>query len=114
MPAIPCSTTILALESAQFSNLSPIESVPFRGFFWLKGDDVRRFIALKVAILLECCVIGKFILLCITNGFIMPGSFVSCTQVLDSLCVLVHNNDVVLRIRFFLAAVGVFLLFRIA
>ncbi len=44
----------------------------------------------------------------------MPGSFVRCTQILDSLCVLVHNNNVVLRMRFFLAAVGVFLLFRIA
>src|SRR5207244_3129972 len=34
-PAITCSTTILELERTRFRNLSPIESVPFRGFFWV-------------------------------------------------------------------------------
>ncbi len=35
MPEITCSTTILELEIARFKSLSPIESVPFRGFFWV-------------------------------------------------------------------------------
>ena len=35
MPEIACSTMILELEIARFKRLSPIESAPFRGFFWV-------------------------------------------------------------------------------
>src|SRR5947208_10379940 len=41
MPEITCSTTILELEIARFKSLSPIESAPLRGFFWV--GRLRRF-----------------------------------------------------------------------
>src|SRR6185436_2740776 len=84
MPEIACSTMILELEIARFKRLSPIESAPFRGFFWVGRE---------------------FVLLFITNGFVVMRSFVCLTQILNPLCLITHDNDVIIGMRLLFPAV---------
>src|SRR5258705_11207874 len=109
MPEITCSTTILELEIARFKSLSPIESVPFRGFFGLVCYDVFRFISLKSTILLKCRIFRKLILLFITDCFVMVRSFICLAQEFDRLFVFVNNDNVIIRVCFLFPAVKVFL-----
>ena len=51
----------------------------------------------------------KRVLLFITDGLIMPGSFVRLTEMFDGLCISIDNNDVIIGMCFLFATVEVFL-----
>src|SRR6266567_856281 len=109
MPEIACSTTILELESTRFRMTSPIESFPLRGFFWLVRDHAFGFIALEPTIFLKCRVLRKFIVFFITDRLIMPTPFRGVAQICDCLVLFMHNDNIIIGVRFLFAAVIVFL-----
>ena len=53
--------------------------------------------------------VRKRILLCVTDGLIMPGSFVCLAEMFNGLPISIDNDDVIVGMRFLFATIEVFL-----
>ena len=68
-----------------------------RFLFRLIRDDTFWFIALKSTIFFERCVFRKRVLFFVTDGLIMPDSFVCLAEMFNGSPISINNDDVIIE-----------------
>jgi hypothetical protein len=105
-PASPCSTFTRMRANFRFVRFSPSVSSRLRGFFFrLAGFLYCRLVALKSRILVQHRPWRILNLLVIRYLFIVRFADVGLTQKSDAFALRIHDNDILIAMRFLLAAV---------